>query len=71
MWILGFLFFVIGLLWLVLKLAEAKAANTAKVELSSLSNAELVERVRDAIRRDNSVDLSTSKLREDDGYRRD
>jgi hypothetical protein len=71
MWVLALLFVLLGSLWLVLGRAEKKAADAARADLSSLSNAELVVRVKDALRSGNSVDVSTNKLREDDGYRRD
>jgi hypothetical protein len=64
---------VVGLggFWLALKLAEAKGRAAESKELHELSNAELVKRVRDALRAGDSVSSDPTKLREDDGHRRD
>lgn len=61
----------LGGFWLALKFAEAKGRKLGQQELSKLSNAELVARVKDAIRAGDSVSSDPSRLRDTDGHRRD
>lgn len=61
----------LGGFWLALRLAEARGRSSEREELHKLSNAELVKRVKDAIRAGDSVSSDPNKLREDDGHRRD
>lgn len=69
--LLGVVAVGLGGFWLALRLAEAKGRALENRELRELSNAELVKRVKDAIRAGDSVSSDPNKLREDDGHRRD
>jgi hypothetical protein len=61
----------LGGFWLALKFAEAKGHALGQRELSELSNAELVARVKDAVRAGDNVSSDPARLRDTDGHRRD